>query len=148
MGFFVFHLPVAVVGEEGIRLCRDVVHLGQTQTVSQRQRLLIDPCTTYDVDVLVGPATRQGSVQRGVDITAGQLLDCCGQHHIATVGQGTLGQRQVGVASHDDGMACGQRLEAFQVVGQPVDEFVLESDGAVLRHRSYYTNHTLTSALM
>jgi hypothetical protein len=33
-----------------------------------------------------------------------------------------------------------QRLEAFQVVGQPVNQFVLETNGAVLRHCSNNVN--------
>ena len=33
---------------------------------------------------------------------------------------------------HDDGVARGQRLEAFQVVGQPIYQFVLRTDGSVL----------------
>jgi len=49
------------------------------------------------------------------------------QDDVAAVGQGTLRQGLEGAASHDDGVAGGERLEAFQIVGQPIQQFVLKA---------------------
>ena len=52
--------PVAVIRKERISISRRIINLRQTQTVGQRQGLLIDTGTTDDIDVLVGSAMRQG----------------------------------------------------------------------------------------
>ena len=63
------------------------------------------------------------------------------KHDVPTIGESALGKGEVGVAAHDDGMARGEGLETLQVVGQPINQLVLITDGPVLRHRSNNTNH-------
>ena len=60
----------------------------------------------------------------------------------------TEGMTLEGASAHDDGVARGDGLEAFQVVGQPIDQFVLKADGSVLCYSYYDGNHTDTVALM
>ena len=52
-----------------------------------------------------------------------------------------MGKGEEGVATHDDGMARGECLEALQVIREPVNQFVLETYGSVPSHRCYYRNH-------
>lgn len=141
MRLLVDYSPCAVVGEEGVGMGRRVVHLRQTQTVGQRHRLLVDAGSTYYIYVLLRRAALECGFEGGVDVAARQLFHRRRQHHVAAVGQCALGQRQVGVAPHDDGMAGGELFEPFQVIGQPVDEFVLETDGPVFSHRCNDGNH-------
>ena len=54
-----------------------------------------------------------------------------------------MGKGEKGVATHDDGMARGECLEALQVIREPVNQFVLETNGSVPSHRCYNRNHIL-----
>ena len=136
--FTAFFLPLVLIGrEEGVGIGGGVVNLRETETVGDFQSLTIDGGTTDDVDVFVGGAMGQGLIEGVIDITAFKSLCAAAQDDVTTVGEGSLGEGEVGVAAHDDGMACGERLEALQVVREPIDQLVLESNGAVLRYGSY-----------
>ena len=53
-----YFLPVIVGREEGVGFSRGVVDLRQTETVGERQSLLIDTCPTYYIYILIGGAMR------------------------------------------------------------------------------------------
>ena len=67
--------PPAIVGEEGVRLCRCVVKLRQTETVGLVQQSLVEARPTDDIDVLgrIIPADIQ------------QFLDRMNLQHVAVV---------------------------------------------------------------
>ena len=149
MVFTTFFLPVVFIGrEEGVGLGWGVVDLCETETVGQGECLTVDAGSADDVDVFIGGAVGEGFFEGGIDVAAFEGFLRTAQYNVPTVGQGTLGKGEKGVAAHDDGVACGERLEALQVVREPVDEFVLESNGPVLGYCCYNRYHTLTSALM
>ena len=79
-------------------------------------------------------------VERGIALASGERCLRATEHYIAAVGQCALGQREECVATHDDGMTSGEGLETLQVVGQPVQQFVVESYAAVLCHGCNYIN--------
>ena len=71
----------------------------------------------------------------------------CAQHHVAPIGQCPFGKRLKGVPPHDDGVARCKHFEAFQVVGQPIDELVLIANGPVSCHGCndvYLHNHSFS----
>ena len=113
------HLPYGRVnfGEEGIGLCRCIVNVGDAELVGYRQGFLIDTRPSDDVNFLIGTAGREGSFQRVETLGTRELDVLTRKHDVAAVGQGTFRQRLEGLATHDDGMAGGQCLEAFQVIG-------------------------------
>ena len=138
-----FFLPVVFVGrEEGVGLGGGVVDLRETETVGEGQGLTVDRGTADDVDILVGGAVLQGFFQRWKHITARESLGATAQDDVTTVGQGSFGQGEIGVTAHDDGMTSGEGLETLQVVREPVDQFVLKSDGAISRDCRYNSYHT------
>ena len=142
MAFAPFFLPLLFVGwEESVGLGRGVVDLRQTEPVCERQGLTVDTGTADDVDILVGGAVGEGLFERRVDVTAWEGGLTAGEDDVTTVGEGALRQGEVGVTPHDDGMTRGECLETLQIVRQPIDQFVLISDGPVLRHRCYNANH-------
>ena len=47
------HLPVGIIGKEGIGLGGRVIHFGQTESVGTSNGLLIHAGATDDVDLLV-----------------------------------------------------------------------------------------------
>ena len=63
MVFTTFFFPVIIGWEEGVGLCRGVVDLCQTETVCQRERLLIHTRTSDDIDILVFSAVLEGFLQ-------------------------------------------------------------------------------------
>ena len=113
--------PCGVVGEVGIGTLWGVGYLGETETVGKGQGLLVDGGASDDVDVLVGRTVGEGFIERGIDITAGQLTLGARDDDIPTIGQGSLGERVEGLSAHNDGMTRGERLETLQVVGQPIE---------------------------
>ena len=143
MVFTAFFLPVVFVGrEEGVGLGGDVINLGETETVGEGQGLTVDGGTADDIDVFIGGAVLQGFFQRGIDITAGESLGAAAQNDVTTVGQGSLGEGEIGVTAHDDGMTRGEGLETLQIVREPVNQLVLKADGAIFRNCCYDRNHT------
>ena len=114
-------LPSVVLGEEGVGVGGRVVNLGKAESVGYGERLLVDACSTYYIYVLVLCAVGERFLERRVAVAAFELGGCATEHHVATVGQGALGERLERAASHDDGVARGERLETLQVVGQPIE---------------------------
>lgn len=54
--------------------------------------------------------------------------------HIATVGQGTVGQGLESLAPHDDRVAGGQLFEMGQVFGQMPGQLIVIANGPAWRH--------------
>ena len=125
---------LAVVGEEGIGLRWRIVNLGQAKAVGLVDEILVKTGTTYNKDVLVRTAGDEKLIPRGKTLAAFQLLAATCQHTVATIGQRTLGQAIESLATHEDSVARGQRLETFQIVGQPVYKLVLIAYGTVASH--------------
>jgi len=134
--------PVAIVGEERVGLCRCIVNLSQAQAVGLVEESFVETGTAYDVDVFLWLTGSEELVPRIETLTSRQLLRTSGQHTVAAVGQSTFGQTLKRLPSHHDGMTCRQRLEPFQVVGQPVNQFILKADGPVLGDGSNDGNHS------
>ena len=69
--------------------------------------------------------------KRRVDIATWKTGLRATEHDVAAVGQCALGQRLEGASPHDDGVARGESLKPFEVIRQPIDQFVVVADGAV-----------------
>ena len=93
--------------------------------------------------ILILFAACEGFLERRVAVASGKFRLCAAHHHIASVGQCALRQRLERVASHDNRMSRGECLEAFQVVGEPIQQFVLVAYGTVLCHGGDDGNHIL-----
>ena len=63
MALATYFLPVIVGREEGVGFRWGVVDLRQTETVGERQSLLIDTCPTYYINILIGSTMRKGFLQ-------------------------------------------------------------------------------------
>lgn len=53
---------------------------------------------------------------RSIYLTPGQLCDRPAQHDVASPGQRAVGQRGIGLAPHEHGVAPGQLLEAGKIL--------------------------------
>ena len=82
-----------------------VVNLGKAQTVGKRQGLLVHTGSTYYIYIFVGRAVVYCILKRAVGVAAGEAALCAADDDVATVGQGTLGKRLEGTASHNDCVA-------------------------------------------
>jgi len=129
VGFSTCFFPYRRVylGEEGVRLFRGVLDVGDVEGIGQRKGFLIYAGSADDEHFFFGLASGQGCFQRGIALRSRELDVLTAQDDVAAVGQGTLRQGLEGAASHDDGVAGGERLEAFQIVGQPIQQFVLKA---------------------
>jgi len=134
-------LPVIVRREEGIGLSRYVVNLSKAEAVGDRKEVAIEGGSANDEHLLVGKACNEELVPRGEALASWQLPAPMGEHAVTTVGQCSLGQALKGSAPHKDGVASGECLETLQVVGQPVDKFVLIAYSAVPGHGCNHANH-------
>ena len=98
-------VPTLVFGEEGIGLLWRVVNLGKAQSVGKWQGLLVHTGSTYYIYIFVGRAVAYCLLKRAVGVAAGETALCATNDDVATVGQGTLGKRLAGTASHNDCVA-------------------------------------------
>lgn len=126
-----------IVREEAVGGGWSVCHLGQTKAVGKGYCLLIDVSAANDEDFLTGRAVGKSLVERLVAVAPRQLAHGGGEHDVAAVWQCAFRERLESASPHDDGVTCGQCLETFQVVGQPIDEFVVVAYGSVARHGGY-----------
>lgn len=126
------------IREEGVGLCGSVMNEGEAETVGERHCCLINRVATYYIYILFGSAVGEGFFERCIEIATREVLWFAGtaQHDITTVWECSLRKTLECAATHDDGMAGGERLEALQVSRQPVQQFVVKSDGEVLSHGS------------
>ena len=118
-------------GEEGIGRRGRGVDMGETQLVGQRHGGGIELRTADDEDF--GIACECNCLfERCGDFGVGpRLTDGARNDDVSAIGECALGQRLVGVASHDDGMARGERFEAAQVVAERIEQLVVQPDGIV-----------------
>lgn len=132
MDFSAFFVPYrwGHFGEESIRFGGFVVNLRQAEGVGKGKCLLINAGTTDDVHLFVGAAALQCGFERWEQF--GSWAAGCGvggEDNVSPVGQRAFGEGFECFASHNNGVSGSQRLETFQVVGQPEEELVFETDG-------------------
>ena len=85
----------------------------------------------------------QSLIEGSIALATGEIGLSATEHYIPTIGQCSLGQREEGVAPHDDCVPRGEGLKPLEVVGQPIQQFIVESYAAVLCHSCYYIySHT------
>ena len=111
---------LAVVGEETVGCLGGVGHFGEAKAVGYGNGLGIDMGSSDDVNFLVGRAMGQGFLERTEALASWQLAYRTGENYVATIWQGSLGQRLEGVSAHDYGMACSESLKTFQIIWEPV----------------------------
>ena len=131
-------VPTFVFGEECVCSVGRVVNLCEAQAVGQSDGLPVHFRPAYYVDVFLRCAMLQCLFERTERVAAREVALRAAQHDVPAVGQGALRQRLERVASHYYGVARGQRLKAFHVVGQSVYQFVVLAYGEVARHCGYY----------
>ena len=73
-------------------------------------------------------------IERLITLASGKFLLSAAEHDIAAVGQCSFGQGQEGVTAHDYCMPSGKCLEALEIVGQPIQQFVFLSYRPVSVH--------------
>ena len=143
--FLAIHLhPIVVAREEHIGLGGRIVNLREQQSGGHTHGLPIHTGPTYYIYVLVGTAMVERLLQRHEAVASREsrvamclrVADASAQHDVPPVGQCALGKALKRLASHDDCVAGRELLEPFQVVGQPVEQLVLEADGSVAGHSS------------
>lgn len=136
VAFSAFFLPYGRVdgGKEDICLFFAVLHFRDIEAVGQRKSSGIQAGTADDEDFFLVGAGLQGLFQRAEAFRSGPLPFLSAQHDVAAVGQCPFGERLERLASHDNGMPRGQGLESFQVVGQPIQQFVALSDAVIPVH--------------
>ena len=108
-------LPVIVRREDGIGLSRYVVNLSKAEAVGDRKEVAIEGGSANDEHLLVGKACNEELVPRGEALASWQLPAPMGEHAVTTVGQCSLGQREEGVAAHNDRMAYGVWNEKCEI---------------------------------
>ena len=96
------------------------------------KKLLIYTGTADDEDFLVVTALRKGSFKRRIAFGTRELDVLTGEHDVSTVGESAFRQGLERLSPHNDGMAGSQCLEAFQVIGQPVQQFVFKAYRTIL----------------
>ena len=144
-GFPADHLPTSVIGEESVRPRGKGIHLGEPQLLRQRESLPIDLRTPYHEHFPQRGASPQGFLQRGADLQAGVLWQrgwrgkssTAGEHDVVTMGQGSVGQRLIGLAPHDDSVPPRQLAESRHVLGQVEEQLALAAYRPVTGHGGY-----------
>ena len=129
------YLPISHVyfREPGISLLGFLFDEGSVDSVSQGHRPSIDAFPADDKDLLLLGFPLECFFQRIIehDVVTMLLhvfsLSC--DDHVATVGQGIVGQRLKGLASHDDRMPGGESLEVSHILGQMPRQSVTEANG-------------------
>ena len=134
MTFSTFFLPLCRVQsrEEGIGFCQSVFHFRHVETVGMRERFRIEAGTSDDKYFLFVRTGFQGFFQCVETLGSFKLSAAAAQYDIPAVEHNTLGQGFKLFPSHDDGKSGGPRLEELQIVGEPVEQFVIMSDSPVL----------------
>ena len=133
--FFLFlYYPVVVWRKESICLFGAIVNLCQIEPVSDRKCLLIDAGSTDHEQFLILRAMTERVFQGREAVATRQLLCRSRQHDVPSVRKSSFRETLECLSAHDDGMAGGKTLESFQVVGQPVEQFVVFANGPVPRH--------------
>lgn len=72
-----------------------------------------------------------GFLQAVVDLATVDGGGVTADDDIDAMGQWPRGQRLEGLAPHDDGMVCGESLEALQVFGEVPQQLVVVAYGTV-----------------
>ena len=122
-------------GEEGIGLGGHVVHHGEVYAFGQADGLSIQFTSTDDVDVFGVVALHQCFFDTSVALCIlimQSLLTA--EYNVASVGQCTFGERLEGLAPHDDSVTRSELLEAFEVVGQAIEQLVVEAYGIIFSY--------------
>ena len=134
-------LPIVVGGEEGVGFGGRVMNLCETEAVGHRKEVTIEGGTANDKHLLIGTTGGNELVPRSKALAVRQLFLATGEHAVPTVRQCAFRQTLKGAAPHEDGVTSGELLEPFQVIRQPVNQFVLKANGTVLGHGSYHGYH-------
>lgn len=134
MAFSTFFLPYMAVyfREESVGGHLVVFHFCQIEAVGQREGLHVEHGSSDDEDFFFLFAGFQGFFQRVETFRSFKMQILFAQHDVSPVRQGAFGEGFKGMPSHQNGMACGECLEAFQVIGQPVKQLVLVADTSFL----------------
>lgn len=134
MAFSTFFLPYMAVyfREESVGGHLVVFHFCQIEAVGQREGLRVEHGSSDDEDFFFLFAGFQGFFQCVEAFCSFKMQILSAQYDISPVRQSAFGERFKGMPSHQNGVACGECLETFQVVGQPVKQFVLVADASFL----------------
>lgn len=120
-------------GEEDVGFLRGGVNVSEAETIGEREGCLIDACTADDEDFLVIIAGSESSFKGREHLNVlPRSINIRGEDNVAAIGQRTLGQRLKSAASHDDGVARGQRLEATQISAEVIEKIVVVADCIVV----------------
>ena len=130
-------LCMVVIGEERVGLVGHGIDMCQTQAVGHGQCSFVHTLAPYHIHLIVVGASLQCLVKRMEHLNAGcRIIGLSGNHHIAAVGQGALGQRLECLASHYNSMPRGQVLKMFKIGGQVIKQAALVAYGAVCSERT------------
>src|SRR5690606_27547945 len=122
-------------GKEGIRF-KTPVDPSEFQVRGQVHGLTVDFPPSAEIGRFILPDPGNGT-PKGMDQGTGKFRDVIpvpADGYMLPLGQG-LGEAFQGLAPHDDLMAGGQRLEAFEIVREPPNQIIVLSQGIVLPGR-------------
>ena len=127
------------LGEEDVSFLRGGVNVSEAETISDREGCLVDACAANDEDFFVIIAGSESSVKGREHLNVlPRSINIRGENYVAAIGQCTLGQRFKSAASHDDGVARGQRLEATEISAEVIEKIVVVADCIVVGERTNY----------
>lgn len=90
VGFVLFachQLPIAVVGEKGIRLVWGVIYFCQQQKVGKGHGLFVYACAANNKHLFLVGTSIEGILQRGVCFCPRELSFGMREHNIAPIGK-------------------------------------------------------------
>ena len=128
-------LPSAPIERREVRIARHLLlNLGDVQRIRQMQGLRIDVGAADDENFRIIATGRDGVRQGMRDQATCKLQSAVARDHHRGAPRQRLADGVEGLASHDQVMPHGQRLEMFQVFRAAPGQGVIHTDGAVLRH--------------
>ena len=143
-------LPSALIERWEVRItCDLLLDLGDVQRIRQMQGLRIDVGAADDENFRIIATDRDGVRQGMRDQATFKLQVAVARDHHRAAPRQRFADGVEGLASHDQVMPHGQRLEMLEVLRAAPGQVVVHADGPVLRHRDNEGNaHIATGALI
>lgn len=120
--------------EEGVGIGVAFVELGHVDAIGAGEEEPVEISAPDDKGLLGAFALLQGVVHVVAKVDAGGLeVPSAGENDILSAGQDAA-NGFVGFSTHDDRMAHGEFLEAFKILRQMPEQFIVFADGAIVGH--------------